>query len=95
MITTFNNVESAFHFFKENENTGLEVSFNDEIYFGVGCLSYCWTELVTGIIPQKGNNKLFTWLTDDELMIALSILMKKDGVIWIDDFSDFKDNEVE
>ena len=88
MITTFNNAESAFSFFKSHENIGTEIDFNDEVYFGVGTGSYCWAEFVDGIIPQRGNNKLFTHLTDDELMMVLSMIQDKDGVIWSDDCSE-------
>ena len=88
MITTFNSAASAFDFFKENSNTGFELSFNDEVYFGVGFDPYCWTELVAGLIPQKGPNPLFTHLTDEELMMVLCGLLHDQGVIWVDDYSD-------
>lgn len=91
MITTFNDAQSAFDFFKENMNTGFEVSFNDEVYFGVGFDPYCWTDFVKGIIPQKGHNPLFTHLTDDELMTVLGMLLDNEGLIWTDDYSDSED----
>lgn len=84
-MRTFTTITGAFNFIKRNLNTGVELTLNDNIHFGVGDTIYAYSKDVELALGSGAvNGGVYTHLqTDDEVKRMISYIFQMNGYMII------------
>lgn len=79
-MATFKTISEAANFINSNASTGVELTLNDTICFGMGVYAYK-SECQKAGITVSSTSSAFHHLDESELLMLLSWLQDNDGYL--------------